>query len=147
MEREEFIKNLGLGLVAVCSASALAACSGKMVSPSPAPAPGGSGTVSVSLTNNLVNVGDQVVSGSVLMFRIATGNSPSSFVATQALCPHQHGNLNWINSQSLILCASHASEYTDTGSIIRQPQSGGNTRALKIYATSVTNGNLVVTVV
>jgi cytochrome b6-f complex iron-sulfur subunit len=144
MERDEFIKNLGLGLIAVCGASTLAACSNKTT---PNPNSNGDKTVTVDLAAKLKNVGDQVVTGSILVFRIAAGNAPASFVATEAICPHQSGNLNWINSQSLILCDLHAAQYKNTGAIIRGPQnSSGVTRALKIYSTAVNGTNLVVTV-
>ncbi len=146
MERDEFIKNLGLGLIAVCGASTLAACSNK-TTPSPAPTNNGGKTATIDLAAKITNVGDQVVTGSILVFRIAAGNAPASFVATEAFCPHQSGNLNWINGQSLILCDLHAAQYTNKGAIIRGPQnSSGVTRALKIYSTTVTGNNLVVTV-
>ncbi len=146
MERDEFIKNLGLGLIAVCGASTLAACSNK-TTPAPNPNPNGGKTATIDLSTKIINVGDQVVTGSILVFRIASGNAPASFVATEAICPHQSGNLNWINSQSFILCDLHAAQYKNTGAIIRGPQnSSGVTRALKIYSTAVSGTNLVVTV-
>jgi len=147
MDREQFIKNLSLGLIAVCGASALGSCSKSTQTPSPANNGSGS-TVTVNLSTSLINIGDQVViNGSVLVFRIASGNTPSSFVATESLCPHQGGSLSWVPAKSYILCNLHASEYTNTGSIIQGPQnSGGSTRALKIYSAVVTGTNLVVTI-
>lgn len=151
MERDEFIKNLGLGLIAVCGASSLAACSSKGT-PSPSTTTvgggGGSNTVSVDLTTKLLNVNDQIVSAGVLIFRIAASNVPASFVATESICPHQGGGLSFIPAKSYIQCNLHQSEYSETGTVLQGPVGfpSGSTRALKIYNTTIASNTLTVTV-
>lgn len=150
MEREEFIKKLSLGLITVCGASGLVACSKANTTPnSNSNYNGGGSTSSVNLSTSLLNVGDQVIigGGNVLVFRISTGNTPNSFVATEAICPHQGGGLSWIPGKQYIMCNIHSSEYDDTGKVLQGPQnSSGTTRALKIYATSITGTTLTVTI-
>lgn len=151
MERHEFLKSLGLGMVAICAGSCLSACGGKGDTGTPNTNPGqgtGGGVtpgnkVSVDFTTSLANVGDQARLNGVLFFRIAAGNTTSSFVATEALCPHQNGNLIWLNSQNKIQCQLHQAEYTATGAVTQGPQnSSGSTRTLKIYNT-VISGNMI----
>jgi Rieske Fe-S protein len=143
MDREQFIKNLSLGLVSICGAASIASCTKTTQKPA-----SGGNNLTVDLTSKLLNVGDQlVINSSVLVFRIASGNSASSFVATEAICPHLGGSLSWVQSKSYILCNLHASEYTDTGSVIQGPQNiTGTTRALKIYSALITGNNLIITV-
>ncbi|MBK0382021.1 Rieske 2Fe-2S domain-containing protein [Pedobacter sp. SD-b] len=155
MKREEFIKSLGLGVAMVCTGACMSACGSKgdtgTPNPNPSPNPGGGGsngnTVSVSISGKLANVGDQTRANGVLFFRIATGNTPSSFVATEALCPHQGGNLNWLNNQNKVQCDLHQSEYTSAGAVTQGPQNtAGSTRALKIYSTAITGDTITATV-
>lgn len=142
MERNEFIKSLGLGVALVCTGSCMTGCGSKSDNPTPSPGGGlGGGTtgtkVNVDLSTQLLSVGSFISSGGVLFVRLATGNTSSSFTATQATCPHQGGTLNWIQASNLIECALHASQYTPAGGIVRQPSDGGTTAALKVYATSI----------
>lgn len=153
MERQEFLKSLGLGLAVVCTGACLSACGGDDTStpgnnnppPGTNPPPAGT-TATVSLTS-LATVGASMKNNGVLFFRIAEGNTASSFVATEAICPHQNGNLNWLANNNLIQCDSHAAQYQASGAIIRGPQnSAGNTRALKIYAVTVSSTTVTATV-
>ncbi len=151
MERQEFLKSLGLGIVAVCAGSCLSACGGKSETGNPSPGPGGvpiGNNVSVDFTSSLANIGDQIKLNGVLFFRIAAGNTTSSFVATEALCPHQNGSLVWLNSQNKIQCQLHQAEYTSSGAVTQGPQSSpGGTRTLKIYSTSISGNIITATVV
>ncbi len=152
MERNEFIKSLGLGMALVCAGSCLSACGSKSKDPAPSPAGGGGGggtpgaTASIDLATQLTTVGSFVATGGVLFIRLAAGNSTSSFVATQAACPHQGGALNWVQASNLIQCSLHASQYTSGGAILRQPNDGGTTSALKIYNTSISGSILTATI-
>ncbi len=152
MERQEFLKTLGISFAAVCAASCLSSCGGKDAStpsnPNPPvtnpPVATGS-TVSANLSS-LATVGASTKVSGILFFRIATGDTPSSFVATEAICPHQAGNLNWFQNQNLIVCDLHASQYQQNGSVVSQPQGGGSTRTLKIYSTTVNSTSVVATI-
>lgn len=160
MERDEFIKSLGFGMALVCAGSCLSACGGKGNDPKPDdkpnpnpgggnPNPGGGGgnTASVNLSNQLMAIGDQVITGGVLFFRIAAGNTASSFVATESVCPHQGGGLVWKQGISKVQCQLHFSEYAANGSVTQQPQgTTGSTRTLKIYSTAISGTTLTATI-
>jgi Rieske Fe-S protein len=146
MERQEFLKSLGLGFFAVCAGSCLSACGGKDETGTPAPSPG-PGTPPIAVGNKVTvnmstmpNVGDSTKLNGVLFFRMTAGTTAASFVATEAICPHQGGNLDWIQNQSLIQCNLHQAQFTSSGAVTRGPQnSSGSVRALKIYALVVEN--------
>ncbi|MBB2146628.1 Rieske 2Fe-2S domain-containing protein [Pedobacter sp. LMG 31464] len=145
MERNEFIKSLGLGVALICTGSCLSSCGGK--SDDPAPGGGAVGNkVNIDLNSQLTSVGSFVSTGGVLFVRLATGNATSSFVATQALCPHQGGTLNWVQASNLIQCSLHSSQYNSSGTVLRQPNDGGTTSALKVYSTSITGTTLTATI-
>lgn len=152
MERNEFIKSLGLGVALICTGSCLSGCgSSKSDDPTPKPSPGGGGppagsTASIDISSQLLTVGSFTTVSGVLFVRLATGNATSSFTATQATCPHQGGTLNWITASSLIQCALHGSQYTSAGSVVRQPTDGGTTNALKVYPLTLTGTTLTATV-
>jgi cytochrome b6-f complex iron-sulfur subunit len=155
MERHEFLRSLGLGIAMVCGGACLSACGGSddtstpnNPNPTPNPNPGTGNTVSIDIPSKLANVGDQTSMNGVLFFRMAAGNTPASFVATEALCPHQSGQLLWLNNQSKIQCQLHQAEYTSSGTVTQGPQnSSGSTRTLKIYATTISGNTITATVV
>lgn len=152
MERNEFIKSLGLGVALVCTGSCMTGCGGsKSKDPSPSPGGGGGGPVSgtkvnIDLATQLLTVGSFIVMSGVLFVRLSAGSAPASFVATQASCPHQGGNLNWVQASNLIQCDLHSSQYTSGGAVVRQPSDGGTTSALKIYSTAISGNTLTATV-
>ncbi|WP_423146819.1 ubiquinol-cytochrome c reductase iron-sulfur subunit [Rubrolithibacter danxiaensis] len=149
MEREEFLKSLGLSLALVCTGACFSECKKGEDgdnTPNPPPGSGGSTKASVDLATKLQTVGSSVTSGSVLFIRIAEENVPDSFIATEKLCPHQGGTLVWMADANKIHCNLHASEYSADGSILQQPQGGGATRKLKIYATSIEGNTLTANV-
>lgn len=147
MERDEFLKSFGLGLALVCTGTCFQACS--KGDGNDEPEPGGNGNKpSVDLSKQLQAVGDQTKVSGVLFIRVATGNQPTSFVATESICPHQGGALNWRQAEGKIQCASHASQYSTAGAVLQQPQPAGSgtTRALKIYPVTVSGNTLSATV-
>lgn len=151
MERNEFIKSLGLGMALVCTGSCFSGCGSKSDDATPSPTPDGgtpsAGTkVNVDLGTQLLTVGSFLSTGGVLFVRLAAGNAPASFAATQASCPHQGGALNWIQANNVIQCSLHASRYTSAGAVVAQPNDGGTTTALKVYTTTVTGNTLTATV-
>jgi cytochrome b6-f complex iron-sulfur subunit len=151
MERDEFIKSLGLGIALVCTGSCLSSCGkkGNDPSPDPGPGPGGGGAgnkVNVDISTQITAVGASTTVSGVLFIRTATGNTASSFVATQAVCPHQGGALSFIQASNFIQCALHSSRYSTNGSILAQPSDGGTTSALKVYPLAVSGNTLTATV-
>ena len=149
MERDEFIKSLGLGVAMVCTGACFSACGKKSDSPEPGKSNGGgvpSGTTaSVDLSTQLLTVGASITVNSILFIRTATANVSASFVATQAVCPHQGGALSFIQASNYIQCGLHSSRYTTSGSILAQPNDGGTTSALKVYPLTVSGNTLTAT--
>lgn len=151
MKRGEFLVK---GVLLACSgACVVSACSsgddgGTNPNPPGNGGNGGSGSTSVTVSlSNLSSIGAQVSSNGVLFFRIGEGNTSSDFVATEAVCPHQGGNLMWKEDDGFIECDLHFARYEEDGDIIRGPQgASGSTRALKVYSTSISGGNITATV-
>lgn len=146
MKRGEFLVK---GVLLACSgACAMSACSsgddGGTTDP-PGGGGNGSNTVSVSLAS-FAEIGDQVTKDGVLFFRIGEGNTSADFVATEAVCPHQGGQLVWVEAEGYIECQLHFSRYEEDGDVIRGPQGeSGTTRDLKVYSTTVSDGNIIAT--
>lgn len=144
MKRGEFLVK---GVLLACSgACAMSACSsgddGGTTSPG---GNNGPDTVSVSLSS-LAGVGDQVTKNGVLFFRIGEGNTSADFVATEAVCPHQGGQLVWVDAEGYIECQLHFARYEEDGDVIRGPQgTSGSTRDLKVYSTTISGGNIIAT--
>lgn len=107
----------------------------------------GGGSNNVSIDVSLIpNIGDQTTRNGVLFIRIASGNTASSFVATESLCPHQGGQLVFKSGENLIECQLHFAQYELDGDTIQGPQgTTGNTRDLRLYATSVSGSTLTAT--
>ena len=149
MERNEFIKSLGLSVALVCAGTCFSACGKKSDSPEPSKPTGGGvptgTTASVDLSTQLLTVGSSMLVNGILFIRTATGNTAASFAATQSICPHQGGALSFIQASNYIQCALHSSRYTTSGSILAQPNDGGTTSALKVYPLTVSGNTLTAT--
>lgn len=157
MNRKDFIFSVGKGVLIACSGSCLlASCSssddgmGDMGGNTGSGGNGGSGgsSTTVNLTiGDIPDVGDQKRVNSVLFIRIATGNTADSFIATEAVCPHQGGQLVFKGAQNIIECQLHFATYELDGDTVQGPQnSAGSTRDLKIYATTLNDTTLTATV-
>ena len=153
MERQEFLKSLGFGFATICAGACLASCGGGDDTSTPGntnpppttnPPPPANNTVSANLSS-LATVGSSTKVSSVLFFRIAAGDTASSFVATEAICPHAGWNLNWFQNQDLIKCDTHSATFQKTGTTISQPVGGGSARSLKIYSTTVNSTSVIAT--
>jgi Rieske Fe-S protein len=66
-------------------------------------------------------------------------------VATEAICPHEGGNLLWQQSSNKIQCDKHSATYSSSGTVLSGPIGGGSTRALKIYTITLTGTTLTAT--
>ncbi|MOA57987.1 Cytochrome b6-f complex iron-sulfur subunit [compost metagenome] len=67
----------------------------------------------------------------------------SSFVALEAVCPHEQGSIFYNVNKANLECSLHSSRYNLDGTVINGPvNSSGNTRTLKLYYISV-DGNVI----
>ena len=136
MERDEFLKSLGLGLALVCTGSCFQACSKGGDGDEEGPA-SGTDTASVDISS-LASIGSKATVGGVLFMRIAAGNALGSFLATAPICTHEGGQLNWIQAENRIRCSTHGAEFSTTGSVLTGPA----TTALKVYTTTLSGTTL-----
>lgn len=146
MERDEFLKKLGIGMLAVCAGCGIAACGSKVVDGSTPTQPGGpakgSGTLfTADLNNEIKNVGDSKVSSGVILVRIAAGNTASAFTAVQVACTHEGTSINYNNAQGIFICPNHGSEFNKNGAVLLGPAAV----ALQQYVVSVNGAALTVT--
>jgi len=141
MERDEFLKKLGLGVALVCTGSCFQACS----KGGEEPEPGNNGsTASVNITT-LANIGDSTTVNEVLFVRIATGNLSTSFIATKSKCPHMASNLFWEKSGNHIECENHHAKFEISGAVKANPNNGDTVGALQVYSTVLNGTTLTAT--
>ncbi len=133
MERQEFLKTLGISFAAVCVGACFSDCSKK---DDAAPAPPAGTTVSANLSELSV-IGARVIVSNIAFFRIAIGDNAESFIATQPLCTHQQGELIWKTESNLIHCQRHSAQFNQSGLNTRGPSGSGSTGNLKTY-TNIT---------
>lgn len=144
MERRNFLSNMGITLAIACTAG-LAACSKGGDTPEPDPGPGGGNggnKLTVDLKNQLKNVGDYLISGGVVLIRLAADNVPASFSAVTSTCTHMGCTLSGY-SGGKIECGSscgHGSKFNADGSVSNGPA----TSALTKYTVTISEDTLTV---
>ncbi|WP_346320688.1 Rieske 2Fe-2S domain-containing protein [Chitinophaga sp. YIM B06452] len=147
MERRDFLSNMGITLAIVCTGG-LAACGGKGDDPQPDPPPGnppGGGSnarLTVNLSNQLTTVGSSIISGGVVLIRLAASNVPASFSAVTSTCTHQGCTLSGVNG-GIIECGSscgHGSKFNSDGTV----NTGPATTALAKYTVEISGNTLTV---
>ncbi len=147
MERQEFLKSLGISFAAVCAGACLSSC-GKdeqpviddTTKPPPTEPPLPDGVLTAKFTD-MPSIGKSIIVGKAMFVRIAESNVASSFIAFYKLCPHKGGVLTSRNN--LIECNLHGARYKLNGSIKDQPRlGGGSTSELKLYPITVTATNV-----
>ena len=143
MEREEFLKKLGIGTLAACMGCSMVSCS-KKGDAGPAgdgsPAPGSGTVLTADLGSSLTNIGDSKTAGGVIVVRIATGNTTSSFTAVQVACTHEGTAINYNQSAGFFICPLHDSHFSKTGAVLQGPA----TISLKSYTVNITGTTLTV---
>jgi len=144
MERDEFLKSLGIGLALVCTGSCFTACSKGGDSEEATPNNSNNGKAASIDITSLANIGSKSKVNGILFIRIAAPNTLSSFLAIEPTCPHEGlEQLNWIQSENKIRCSAHGSEFSTSGSLLMGPA----TRALKVYKTTLTDNTLTATII
>ena len=146
MERDEFLKKLGLGLALVCTGSCFQGCSKGGEEPEPTNNGGNNSgnTASIDITT-LVTVGSAAKANGVLFIRVAPGSATTSFVATSAICPHMGSNLNWVQSENHIECENHHAKFQTSGAVKANPNNGDTVDTLQVYSTVLNGTTLTAT--
>ena len=142
MERNEFLKSLGISLALACTGTCFQACSkGGKEEATPDTNNSNGNTATIDITT-LTAIGSKSKVNGVLFIRIATSNTISSFLATEPGCPHEGlEQLSWVQSENRIRCSAHGSEFGSNGSLLTGPA----TRALKTYTVTLTGTTLSAT--
>lgn len=95
-------------------------------------------TIMVDLTRDLLLPGNFLRTKGVLIIRLASGNQAANFAALEAVCPHAGGDLNWSDTENLVVCPVHGSRFSQQGNLVNGPAA----RNLRKYAISI-SGNLL----
>jgi cytochrome b6-f complex iron-sulfur subunit len=138
MERRQFLGTLTGPVAAVC-AVCMGACS---KSDGGGGSNGGvSANFTVDLASNLLTVGSSMVQSGVIIARLASGNTTSSFTAVQVACTHEGTSINYNSSSGQFVCPNHGSTFTTSGTVTLGPA----TNALKKYNISINGTVMTVT--
>jgi cytochrome b6-f complex iron-sulfur subunit len=137
MNRTDFLSLLGLGTGAV-----LTGCLGGCRKDDTAPPSGVDFTLDLAAPANapLATVGGYVYGGpknGVLVACIAAG----SYAAVSSRCTHQQTTLEFDSHSGHFHCFDHNAEFSPTGTVVRQPDTGSAT-TLKTYSV-VQSGNTI----
>ena len=139
MERREFLGSLTGPVAAVC-AVCLGACSKSADGGTAGNTTAPSANFTVDLSSNLTTIGSSLAANSVLIVRLAAGNTPSSFVAVQQACTHQGTSINYVPSNQIFLCPNHGAQYNTAGANV-----GGQASAsLKVYTITIAGNTMTV---
>ncbi len=144
MDRKKFLSTFGIGLGALCAGGCLTSCSkGESDTPGtsgPPPRPPGGVNFNVDLTSEIKNVGESVTRNNVIVVRLNTGATASSFTAVQVACTHQGTAINFNTTQGNFVCPNHGSQFTTEGTVINGPASSN----LKKYTISISGTTMTV---
>jgi len=144
MDRKEFLSTFGFGLAAVCTGGCLASCS-KSSTDTPGggtgPTPPAGVNFTVHLNNEIKNMGESVTRSGVIVVRLATGTTTSSFTAVQVACIHEGTAITFNNSQTRFICPNHGSQFTTDGAVLNGPAA----RNLKKFNISIASNTMTVT--
>jgi cytochrome b6-f complex iron-sulfur subunit len=132
MNREEFLKQLGITALLTCTGSAMIGCSNN-----DEPAPSNADfTLDLSASQNaaLNNVGGSLSSNGIIVARL----SNTEFVALSRACTHEGTGINFRSSQNDFLCPNHGARFSTTGAVLQGPARA----SLKKYNTELTGNSL-----
>lgn len=133
MNREEFLKQLGITAWLTCTGSVILSCS----QDDPAPAASTLDFVlDLTLSQNaaLNTVGGSLAVNGIIIARL----SSTEFVALSRACTHQGTAINYRAGQNDFLCPNHGSRFATSGAVLQGPAS----TALRKYNTELTGNNL-----
>lgn len=131
MNREEFLKQLGIAALVTCSGSALFSCSQNDPAPSYV-------DFTLDLTtgqNSALNtVGGSVSANGVIVARLST----TEFVALSRSCTHEGTGVNYRSNQKDFYCPNHGARFSTTGAVLQGPAK----TSLRRYNTELTGSSL-----
>lgn len=131
MNREEFLKQLGVAALLTCTGSALYSCSQN----DPAPANADfTLDLSSSQYSALNTVGGSVSANGIIVARLST----TEFVALSRACTHDGTGVNYRSTQKDFYCSNHGARFSTTGTVLQGPAK----TSLKRYNTELTGSSL-----
>jgi cytochrome b6-f complex iron-sulfur subunit len=146
MERRDFLTNAGQISMFMCTASLIAACSKSSGTPNNTNNNGGGNNnnsgplITANLNSELLSIGSFKTKGNVIVIRITSDNTSSSFVALSLICTHMGCTVNYDESTESFKCPCHGSEYNVDGAVTQGPAPS----ALKSYTVTINNDVLTV---
>ena len=139
MERRQFLGKLGTPVIVACAAC-LGACSKSGTSSNTITAPTNV-NFTVDLSASITSIGASIIQSGVIVVRLATSNTISSFSAVQVACTHEGTNVNFNNTTRQFNCPNHGAVFTSTGAVVTGPA----TRPLQPFNMAITGNALTVT--
>ena len=145
MKRRQFLGSLGSPVLAVC-AVCMGACSkssdATTTPPNTPPViPPVTTDFTINLSTSLLTVGSSLVQDGVIVVRLSTGDTVSSFTAVQVACTHQGTAINFNSSAGEFVCPNHGSRFSTSGAVTLGPAGS----ALKKYNMVITGTSMKVT--
>ena len=132
MNREEFLKQLGVTALLTCTGNVMFGCSSQS---DPAPANADfTLDLSSSQYSTLNTVGGSVAANGIIIARLST----TEFVALSRACTHEGTAINYRSSQKDFLCPNHGARFSTTGSVLAGPANS----SLRKYNTTLTGTSL-----
>jgi cytochrome b6-f complex iron-sulfur subunit len=136
MDRNEFIRLVGIGAGAVVLVNCLQGCKKESAAPALLTV-GFTLDLSQPAYSALNTNGGYLITQKVIVARTLTG----SYIAVAAACTHQGTNVQYQASSHRFHCPNHGADFSESGSV----QSGPATHDLQQMHTSLTNTLLHVT--
>ncbi len=93
----------------------------------------------VDLSTSITAVGSYLYVGSIIVTRIASGNTAASFVALAKACTHEGTSIIY-SGNGVYYCPNHGAKFNASGAVTLGPAS----RALTKYTVTVTGTSLTV---
>jgi Rieske Fe-S protein len=134
MERRSFITHIGQTAAFVCGGVLLNACS---KSPS---APSTKLPFSLNLNTDLQTIGSSVINGNVIVVRVGADDVSESFDALSLVCTHQGCAINYQETNQVLFCPCHGSEFDLNGNVLHGPA----VIPLAKYTVSISDNTLTV---
>ena len=132
MNREEFLKQLGVTALLTCAGGAMVGCSTQN---DPAPA---NADFTVDLTSGqyaaLNTVGGSVSVNGIIIARLST----TEFVALSRACTHEGTAVKYRTNQNDFYCSNHGARFSTSGAVLQGPAQA----SLRKYNTELTGTSL-----